>query len=167
MNKEIIPLLKEKELELLTMYHEAYGGGGSPTRQFKSFLLTGARSKEGREIVASFRPAATVSGKEQGEQQGSASPAQQQPPQVKAKVPASLKQQGEQSQSGAGDAAGGSPFDVLKQDIETMSITGVAGKYTRDELTAYAESVGASIADSMNEKQIVKAITNKLNEGKG
>jgi hypothetical protein len=166
MNKEIIPLLKEKELELLSMYHEAYGGGGSPTRQFKSFLLTGTRSKEGREIVASFRPAATVSGKETGEQQGSASPAQQQPQQT-AKVPAQHKQRGEQPQGDQEGVADGNPFDVIKQDIETMSMTAVASKYTKEELTAYAESVGAAITEAMNEKQIVKAISNKANESKG
>jgi hypothetical protein len=164
MNNEIISQLKEKEAELLSMYHEAYGGGGSPFRQFKAFLLNGTRSREGREIVASFRP--QVVGKDTGGNMGSEPPAPQQPPKP-SKVPAQHKQQEEQQQGDGVAVVDGNPFDVLKQDIETMSITAVASKYSKDELTAYAESVGVAITDAMNEKQIVKAIANKSNESKG
>ncbi len=162
-NEQLNTQVVEAEKTLLSLYHQMYGGGGSPFRQFKSFLLSGPRGRDGRLIIASFKPDIVTQGKETGANEGNETPVQQlpQPP----KPAASLKQQGEQSQSdGAGAAEG--RFDVLKDDIEKMSLTAVASKYEKAELIAYAESIGVAIADTMNEKQIVKAIS-KANESKG
>lgn len=167
MSNEILELLEQKESELLRLYHEAYGGGGSPFRGFKAFLTNGTRSGIGRKIVANFQPSATEAGKQTGAEAWSATFVHR-PTKTQAQPQAAAPQppDNEADQSGAADAA---EVKDIELDINTMSITAVSEKYSKDQLLQHAKVMGAAIADAMNSKQIIKSIAAKLkaDESKG
>ena len=172
MSNEISELLEQKESELLRLYHESYGGGSSEFRQFKSFLISGIRKGAGRKIVANFQPSPIDTGKQTGAEAWSATfvhrptktqaqPSQSQAPQLP---------DNEANQSGAeGVVEANDTFTDIVADIETLSITAVSEKYSKEQLTKHANIIGATIADAMNSKQIIKSIAAKLkaNESKG
>jgi hypothetical protein len=167
-NKEIYEQLPELEANLLQAYHKAYGGNSSPFRQFKSFLLTGQRAKEGRIVVANFQAQPTDAGKQTGAEAWSATfahrPTKTTAQQSQAVAPQPLDN--EADQSGAAVVVEGSNIEA---DIQIMSITAVSEKYSKDHLLEHAKNIGATIADAMNSKQIIKAIAAKLkaDESKG
>lgn len=169
MSNEILELLEQKEAELLRLYHEAYGGGGSPFRGFKAFLTNGTRSGIGRKIVANFQPSPIDTGKTGGATVTSASllrptKTQAQPLQVRVLQPLD----NEADQIGAAGVVG-VDNELMSSDILKLSITAVTEKYTGDQLREYAKMIGATIADAMNDKQVVKSIAAKLkaDESKG
>lgn len=168
MSNEILELLEQKEAELLRLYHEAYGGGGSPFRGFKAFLTNGTRSGIGRKIVANFQPSPIDTGKQQGASALSVTfvhrPTKTTAQPLQAQAPQPLDS--EADQSGAAVVVEGRD---IKDDILKLSITAVTEKYTGVELREYANFTGAAIADAMNSKQIIKAIAAKLkaDESKG
>lgn len=171
MSNEILELLEQKEAELLRLYHEAYGGGGSPFRGFKAFLTNGTRSGIGRKIVANFQPSPIDTGKTGGATVTSASllrptktPAQ--PLQVRVLQP--LDNEANQIVAAGVVEANDTLTDIVA-DIETLSITAVSEKYSKEQLMQYANILGATIADTMNSKQIIKSIAAKLkaDESKG
>lgn len=173
MSNEQKEQLEQAEETLFRLYAENFGTGSSAFRQFRQFLIQGPRAGTGRAMVARIRfDAASVPGKDQGEKQGNNSPVSQQPQQQKQEQPktSTPKQQDEQQpKQGAADVVEVKTFDALKlkSDIVTLSITAVAQKYGKDELTEYAKSIGADF-DGMNEKQLVKSIATKLkDESKG
>ena len=164
-NNEFLEELESAEARLLELYHKVYGGNGSPFRQYKSFLLTGQRSKNGRKIIANLKPSSLDTGKEQGVNKGSESPVLPLAPKTLA-VLASKHQ--DQNQGGAAVVAG-VDNELMSSDILKLSITAVTEKYTGDQLREYAKRIGATIADAMNDKQAVKSIAAKLkaDESKG
>jgi hypothetical protein len=166
MSNEILETLAEKEAELLRLYHEAYGGGGSPFRGFKAFLTNGTRSGVGRKIVANFQPSATEAGKRTGATVASASLLRPSKTQAQPQALAPQPPDNETSQNDAAVVVEGSNIEA---DIQIMSITAVSEIYSKDQLLEHAKNTGATIADAMNSKQIIKAIAAKLkaDEGKG
>jgi hypothetical protein len=169
-NKEVYEQLPELEANLLQAYHKAYGGNSSPFRQFKSFLLTGQRAKEGRVVVANFQAQPTEAGKQTGAEAWSATfahrPIKTTAQQSQAAAP--QPPDSEASQSGTAVVVG-VDNELMSSDILKLSITAVTEKYTGEQLREYAGRVGATIADIMNSKQIIKAIAAKLktDESKG
>jgi hypothetical protein len=167
-NKEVYEQLPELEANLLQAYHKAYGGNSSPFRQFKSFLLTGQRAKEGRVVVANFQAQPTEAGKQTGAEAWSATFAHRPTKTTAQQSQAAAPQppDSEADQSGAAVVVGGSSIEA---DIQIMSITAVSEKYSKDDLAQHAKNIGATIADAMNSKQIIKAIAAKLktDESKG
>jgi hypothetical protein len=172
MSNEILETLEQKEAELLRLYHETYGGGGSPFRGFKAFLTNGTRSGVGRKIVANFQPSATDTGKQTGATVASASllrpnkTVAQQMGIQNDQVSEVKSLDNEADQSGAAVVVEGR--DIVL-DIENLSITAVSEKYRKDELTEYAITIDATVNDAMNSKQIIKSIAAKLkaDESKG
>lgn len=148
------------ETQLLETYASQYGTGSSVFIRFKQFLLqTPAIKSRGRLVVSNAKFPTIVrpesAGKEPGAQQGSQPPALKHPQQNTPPNPP-------KSEDHVADV---DFFDVLKQDVNTMSITQVASKYTKEQLTEYAKSLGVETLEDLNEKQIVKAINQKLKNG--
>lgn len=166
-----IQQVEQLETELLKAYAETYGTGGSPFVTFRQFLLQTPRVKErGRAIVAAnrFPSIGTLNtpGKGAGEVPGSNSPKQQAPQQTPNQQTPNLPPSQQLPDPSGEVVAGDNFFDVLKDDVLKMSLTAVASKYTKEELTQYAQSVGAQVAETLNEKQIVKAISQALKDAK-
>ena len=162
-NNEFLEDLEAAEARLLQLYRDVYGSGSSEFRQFKEFLLNGIRKGRGRKIIAALQSTPIDTGKEQGVNKGNESPVLPLAPKTLAVLP---NKQQERDQSGAAVVAEDSD---IKDDILKMSITAVTEKYTGDQLREYAKFIGATIADTMNDKQAVKAIAAKLksDESKG
>lgn len=161
-----IQQVEQLETDLLKAYAETYGTGGSPFVTFRQFLLQTPRVKErGRAIVAANRfpsiGTPNTPGKGAGEVPGNNSPKQQAPQQTP-NLPPSQQLPDQSGEVVAGDSF----FDVLKDDVLKMSLTAVASKYTKEELTQYAQSVGVEVAETLNEKQIVKAISQAMKDAK-
>ena len=164
-NNEFLEDLEAAEARLLQLYRDVYGSGSSEFRQFKEFLLNGIRKGRGRKIIAALQSTPIDTGKEQGVNKGSESPVLPLAPKTLA-VLASKHQ--DQNQGGAAVVAG-VDNELMSSDILKLSITAVTEKYTGDQLREYAKMIGAAIADTMNDKQAVKAIAAKLkaDESKG
>lgn len=170
MNGDFLEDLEAAELRLLELYHKVYGGNGSPFRQFKSFLLAGQRAKNGRKIIANFSVSSLDTGKQTGAEAWSATFAHR-PTKIAAQpsqVAAPQQQDNKADQSGAAVVVV-VDSELMSSDIMKLSITAVSEKYTGDQLRECAKKIGATIADGMNSKQIIKAIAAKLkaDESKG